>query len=351
MKKLKLFTGISLLLILTYSSIYAQEKLEKTINEEFSLEKGSTLDISCKFSNVEITNWDKNKIAVVVEISVESNKKTTAEDLLNNLGVDISQSGNIVSVKTILTTKLNTGKNTKFDINISIQAPKNINLDLVSKYGSVFIEENTGKVSANVDYGSINIGSLNRGKVKPLNEINLRYSKARIEKADWLKMDMAYSKLTMEEAKAIVLISKYSGLTVEECSSIVTDSKYDTYRIEELNNFNANMNYSNVKIEELNKKLEVESNYSTVNVEEMGPEFEFIKIDNSRGSYKIGLNPSSAFSISAEAIRCSISVPDINITSKKTENANKFFEGNYGENQKSKIDVKSKEGNVKFYFD
>ena len=351
MKTLKLLIGISLLLILTNLSVSAQERLEKNLNEEFSITKGASLEVYSKFGDVEVSNWESDKVEVNVEIWVESNNISTTEELFNKLDAEISQTGNIVSVKSILPDKLNTGKNTKFKINIYINAPKYININLESKYGSVFIDENNGKVMLNIDYGNINIEKLSRGKEKPLNEIILRYSKANIEEVDWLKANLSYSKLSVEEAKAIVLISKYSGLSIEECSSIVTDSKYDTYRFEELNNFIGHLNYSNVKIEKLNKKIESESNYSSFKIAEMDADFELIKIDNSRGSYSINLDESSSFSIKADAVRGSISIPDINISTKRSDNTKKYFEGNYGDNPESVIEVISKEGSVKFNFD
>ncbi|MCK4922181.1 MAG: DUF4097 family beta strand repeat protein [Bacteroidales bacterium] len=352
MKKMKLITGLIIMgLVINFSALLSQEKVEKSSEETFSVQEGYLLDVASKFGDVDISNWDNDEVKIVVEIWVESKKKDKAEELLEKLDVELSQTGNTVSVKTVLPSKMNTGKDTKFEINIIVQAPLYSNININAKYSNVFIEGSSGHTMIDMAYSNFNIGSLTRGKETPLNEFNLAYSDGNLEQGNWLKMDLAYSKINIEEATSVVLDSRYSGVVIEECNSVIVNSKYDKFQIEELNNFNGILKYSSTKISELESKLEIESAYSSFSIGEMGADFELIKIDNKYGGIKINLNQNSSFTINATASSGSVSIPNIDITTEKKDGQDKFFEGTYGSNPQSKIDVDTRIGSVKFSFD
>jgi hypothetical protein len=323
------------------------QRIEKDMQETFKANKSTLLDIDSKFGEVRILAWDKDVIEVNASLWVESNRSEYAKELLSQLDAEISFSDNTVAVQSVFPERLNTRKDTKFSIDFTINVPAYINLDLSSKYGSAFIDELTGHANIYIAYGNLKIMELTREQEKPLNTIDMAYSSGSIQEAGWVKMDMSYSKISIDEAQALVVISKYSGLSVDECSSIVIQSKYDTYSIGELNNFLGELKYGNLKIEELSKKLEIESAYTSVKVEEIGPQFEMIKIDNSRGGIKLGISENSSFTIKGTAIRGDISVSGMNNLNRKVENANKYIDGSYGNNPAATIDIQVKEGDVK----
>lgn len=341
---------ILIILLFTMSNSNAQ-KLEKSFTESFKTDKSTILEIDSKFGEVKIMTWDENSVEVNVDIWVESSREERAEELLSNLDAEVSSTDDRITVKSILPDKLNTRKDTKFRIDFTINAPPYINLELSSKYGTVFVDALGGHAHISVSYGNIKVRELSRGKEKPLNQINLAYSTGSIEEADWLKLDLSYSKISIDKATAIMAISKYSGFTLEEGSSLVIESKYDTYSMGELNNFLGEMKYGNLKIEELFKKLEIESAYSSVKVEEIGPEFELISIENSRGGYKLGIDDDASFILKGEAIRGDISITGMENLNKQVENADKYINGTYGSSPSATINLEVKEGSIKIVLD
>lgn len=351
MRTNKLFIGFILFgLLVNFSSLSAQDAFEKNIEKKFSVKDGYTLDVSSKFSDVEISAWENNEVNIVAEISVEGNNEAKAHELLDKLDVELSQLGNTVYVKTILPEKMNTGKDTKFTIHLVIQAPAYSNLTLEAKYSDVFIEKISGNAMISLAYSNYNIGSLTRGNLAPINEINLAYSSGHMVSADWVKMDMAYSKVNIEELASIALNSKYSEISVEKCNSFIIDSKYDKFQIEDLSSFNGIFKYSSVKLGVLAKKFEIDGAYSNFSIANMGTNFELIKIESRYGNIKINLDKNAAFKIKANAEYGSVSVPGLKIISEKEDGSKKYFEGSYGNNPKSKVEINTKTGNVKFGF-
>lgn len=343
--------AVLLILLAITTGISAQVRLDRNVEKVFKVGNDALIEVNSKFGNVEIVKGEGNSVNVVATIWAETSKESTSKELLDKMDVELLQADNTIKINSVFSDKqIKAGKDAKFRIDFVIKAPENINVNVNSRFGSVYIDENSGIVNLNISYGNLKVGQLSRGKEKPLNEINLSYSDASIDQAGWIKMNNAFSKANVQEAKAIVLISKYSGLVLDECSSLVTSSKYDTYSVGELNNFNGELSYSNLVIDELEKKLEYSGNYSSLNVKEVGQNFELIKVNNLRGGVKIGLNENSSFTFSGMVTRGDISIPDIEITSKKVENTTKFIEGKKGNNPTARIEVEAKEGGVKIYF-
>ena len=349
MKKIVTYGMTLILIFFSLHALNAQQRVERVVNKDFKAGSDISLEVDSKFGDVEILSWDKKEVSVVATMWVESSKESNAKEILDQLDVEIGQSGNSIYVRSKHPDKTNYGKNTKVQIDFSITAPSSMNMLLNSKYGSIYIEENTGQVVLNVKYGNAKIGTLSRGKEKPLNEINLAYSNASVEEMGWVKMNLAYSKATIEEARAIVMISKYSGLTVEECSSFVVEGKYDNYKFAELVNFNGEMKYSNLKVDELEKKLEFKGAYSNASVKEMGENFDLILIDASRGGVKVGLHPNSSFTFKGTARYGDLYVDGLDITMKKVDGQTKILEGARGKDPSARIEVKTNYLNAKFY--
>ncbi len=339
----------SMIILLCLSAELRAQRTEKNIEESFSVNAETILDIDSKFGEVRVLEWNEDRVEVKADIWVESNNKETAEKLLAELDAKISKTDNRIIVESILPPRLTTNKKTQFRIDFEILAPASIDLELSSKYGSAYLEKISGHADISIAYGNLKIRELHRENEKPLNSIDLAYSSGNIEEAGWLKMDLAYSKLSMSEAHALMAISRYSSLSVDETSSVVIDSKYDTYSLGELNNFLGEMKFGNLKIGEVRKQFDIESGYTSVGVEEITESFESVKIDNNRGGYKLGLSENASFTLNGYASRGDIVVEGMQGLNKKTENSDKYVEGSYGNNPKSKIEIDVKNGSVKIH--
>ena len=341
---------LTLTLIFSISLATKGQVAERIVKEEYKANEATMLNIDSKFGKVEILNWEKSVVQVEVIMKAESDNKEFANETLQKLNVELSQEGNEIFIKTLIEERItsNFRKKVKFSVDITVYTPEWINIKLLNKYGSVFIERIDGKADLIVQYGSLTIRELGRSNVKPLNQISLAYSKGTIEKASWLKTDLSYSKLTIDEAQAIICISKYSSLSSEKINSLVSDAKYDTYSVSSLNNFVGEMKYSNLKVSEFSGKMEIKSSYTSVKVDEVMPGFESLDIDNSRGGYKFGISNKASFNLDGEAIRGDIDVEGMEDLNRKAVNADKTVWGTFG-NESTKGDIKiiTREGSVK----
>ncbi|OFX88761.1 MAG: hypothetical protein A2W99_04650 [Bacteroidetes bacterium GWF2_33_16] len=348
---------LSIQLIVIFTALAGTQEYSKNLHKEYPADQNTLLVIQNKFGNVNINNWDKNEVSIDVTIKVDHKNEEKAKELLNYLNVEFSQEGNTIKAITTIDDKFSrtsiswSDNDKEFSINYEVKMPKNLQLELENKYGSVFINEITGHSLIAVKYGNLKINKIIRDNTKPLTEISLGYSDGRIEECGWLKINMKYSKLEVEKSKALIAITKYSKLYVTKSSSIVCESKYDVYKIGSLANFVTTAAYTDFKFDEITKKIEVENRYGGFSVGFIPKDFEEIKINNEYGSAKLGIEESASYQIVGNAKYGDIDYPGTGRVSKIKDSNELSIEGIIGsdQNTQSKVNIITKYGNIKLY--
>jgi len=342
--------------VLVISSAHAlSEEFSKNLHKEYDADENTLLIIQNKFGDVEINNWDKNKVTIDVTITVDHHNEQKAKELLGYIQVHFSNSGNTIEAITEIDdqfSKWNTftfnDNRKEFSVDYKVNIPKRIKLDLQNKYGSVFVNEIDGHASISVKYGNLKVNKITRENVKPLSEVYLAYSNGVIEECNWLNVTLKYSKLEVEEAKALIAITKYSKLYVDNASSIVCESKYDEYRLGKLTNFVASAAYTGFEIKEIYEKLDFDNRYGSMDVEFVSADFEKITIENEYGNIDIGIDPNASYKIKGYAKYADIDFPSQGRVSRIKESTSLQIEGLVGtdESTRSVVEIETKYGNV-----
>lgn len=352
-------TGFKITSIALFVSINvawaANDEYTKILKEEYTATSSTELNLSNKFGDIEINNWDQDLVSIEVEISVDANDEDKANRILSYVDVNFFESGNTISAETVFDSKLERGSwgnnNYDLDIQYKVYMPEYISLSLDNKYGDTFIDNLAGHLNCDIKYGKLKVNTLARGDDKPLNEVNIAYGNGYFEKVDWLKTSIKYSSLEIGEGKALILISKYSKFYLDKASSLVAESKYDVYEIGELTNFVVSAGYSNYKIDEVSKKFQIESKYTHVKVDYIPADFEQISIENAYGGFKLGIDESASYILDGEADYCKIyySDDDNSKINRIIENNEMNVSGTVGKNSNtnSVVDIETRYGNVK----
>ena len=73
-----------LFMFLVSGLIYSQETLTKKIEQTYSMTNAGELQLNSKHGNISITGWDKNRIAITMDVKVSHKKKQNVTGLSNN---------------------------------------------------------------------------------------------------------------------------------------------------------------------------------------------------------------------------------------------------------------------------
>ncbi len=347
MKAKECITAILFLVLVTCAAIAnANERFTRKFHEEFQTDLNTTVDIKNKYGHVKINNWDNNSVKIDVIITVEADDKEDADEVFNQIRIELKKEDNIVKAHTIINKLRFKGE---LEINYHVSMPKYLTLYLQNKYGSTFINELTGYVNLDIKYGSLKINNLTRGKEKPKNQINMAYSDAIITKCKWLKLGVKYSKAVVDQSIALIIVSKYSKLYVGKSSSIVAESKYDTpYEIEEVNNFVCNGKYGKYEIEKVNSLLNLNMGYSDIEIGEIGADFESIQLDLKYSNVEGDLPDAVEFHIFGDMKYGDIELPKMQLFNKKRDGTEISISGSTSDNAKASITINGKYSNVEF---
>lgn len=360
MKLLKLKHATILVLAVCFSVNLqaAQDEYSKDKHKEYDVNEKTLLVLSNKYGNVNVTNWQEDRVSIDVKITVDHKKEDKARELLEDINVDINKQDNTIGATTEFARNFNRsgglfnfGDNSKeFTINYEVKIPRYLNLELENKYGDVFINEITGRADISVKYGNLKANKILRDNSKPLSQVNLAYSNGSIGEVNWLKLKLKYTpnNCNIEKATALIAVSKYSKLNVEQTSSLVSESKYDNYRLGNLTNFVSEAKYTDFRIDRVSKKINLSSQYGDFRVNKVPMEFEKIEIDNKYGSVNIGIDENASYQLKGEANYANIDFPDSGNVSRIEKNTETKVSGRVGkdENTKSEVNIMTKYGNV-----
>jgi hypothetical protein len=346
----------TLIIISVTFGLLAQNSQTKIIKKDFPVNANTKFELSNKYGNVNIVNTTDPTLTIEVNVKVNVRDKERGAAILDMVKIEISQEGDIVRAETHLEddfSKMFHGYNMGdggLEINYSVTMPKTVPLNLSNKYGNVFVDELTGTSTLDIKYGKLRANKIIHDSKEPLSKLYLSYSDGTIQETKWLELDIKYSKINITESKALAVMSKYSKVYVTNGSSIVSESKYDTYEIGKLNNFITTAGYGHFTISELSGKLQLDTKYTDVIVDRISSGFESIKVTNSYGTYKLGIDPGSSYKLNGYGKYCDIVYPQNGArVNRFDENSEMKVNGVIGGNGNpaAEVSVNSHYGNIR----
>jgi len=310
MKALKSkFLIILIVLQITGINHAFSEKQEyvKEIHKEYTVNQESLLDITNKYGDITIKDWDKDLLTIDVLIKVESSSKEKADKKLSYINIKFSEEDNVIKAVTEFDEKFSntsssflvfsSSSSENFSIDYTVHMPRYLKMNLYNKYGSIFINEIHGKSNIILKYGHFKANKLLFSDSKPLSTVSLSYCEGEVEKCNWVKYIINYSGITINDSKALIVVSKYSKVNIENNVSLVSESKYDRYKLGDVNNLVTVGKYTDYKIEKLSKKLDLDTKYGNCRIGEVPAGFKDIKVVAKYADIDIGISSDAGYSI------------------------------------------------------
>src|SRR5690554_2354027 len=259
----KILILFALLVIGTNASATAAEESANTFEEQKIIEKTLVVDashqlkINNRYGKVQLNNWDRNQIKVVVTIRTEESSRQRAKESLERVEIVHSTQGQVISFETKIGQKseswwsnlTNTGRSS-LSIDYEVHLPKFTGINIINRYSATIIPDRDGKVDLTVQYGSLKAKKLNADA----NRLRISYSSAEIQTLDEGSIDIKYGKLSLGAANNLELDMSY-------CSGSSIGQIHDT--------FSASLKYSSgfeVGLGKDIKRARIKASYSGIQV-------------------------------------------------------------------------------------
>ena len=311
----------------------------KTVEKTFDVEALPDLVMDGIYSDFNITTWDQPQIDFKVKITVKSDRESTVQKLMEIIEVELSQSCNTVNAKTIFNNKSNKSYNASISIKYVVRVPKDVLMNLTTRYGDITIDEVREKLKASIKYGDfkadniliddivnnsieVKYGNINIYNVKQMG-LWLDYGDAKINTCDYIDGTLKYSKIFITDLNHCMLELKYSDARIEKADKVLF----------------VNTAYSDMKVRNVTERLSVDMKYSdlTATATSLTP---VIEIDGAYSDANLYLNEDASFNYSLRSSYGDITFKGFFDTSSIGG------QGHYGEGERGSLNITTKYGDV-----
>ncbi len=332
-------------LVLIFLMLFAvqanAERTVKKIYKSFPVRQVSKLELSNKYGHIQMDDNRKDSVVISVEIWVEGTGNR-AQKLLDNIEVNINTSGSTVSAKTEFRNNFN-NNNQNFSIDYHVSVPADRELAVDQKYGTVNMNDLTGKGVFDIQYGEIRAKNL----LSPSLSIDIAYSKATIEATKDLNLTIRYSKINLGKGDNLKIDSRYSGLIFGDCKDVVLDSKYDDFKFKTVNRLTANSMYTGYKIDQLLSSLVLSNGYGDFTIGAIPSTFKSLKVNSKYASVRLGIAAGTSYKLDGMVRYCNLKHPAGKLNRSK-EDTSYEVHGTVGDavSPKAVVNIESSYGNV-----
>ena len=312
---------------------------QKTIEKTFDVDALPNLVMDGKYSDFIITTWDQPQIDFKVKITVKSDKESTVRSLIDIIDVELSQSCNTVNAKTVFNNKTSKSYNASISIKYYVKVPKDVLMDLETKYGDITIDQVREKLKVDVKYGDFKADNILIDDVTK-NAIEVKYGNINIDNVNQMALWLEYGDAKINTCDYIDGTLKYSKVFVTDMNHCMLELKYSDARIEKANKvLFVNTAYSDVKVRNVTNRLSVNMKYSDLSatVTSLTPS---VEIDGAYSDVVLHLDENASFDYKLDS-----SYGDIKFKG--------FFDkksiegrGHYGDGERGLLDITVKYGDV-----
>lgn len=303
MKKLIYNFTISLIIVLAFVSLetVAQGRYiekSKEIKKSYNLSRKTKLAVSNKYGDIHINTWDKNQMDVTVTITAEKASERRAQELINNVDIDIrgNENSGLIEFSTRISGNINNRRNEKFSIDYEISMPAISPINIRNKYGNLYLSDLDATADIDIAYGKVRIDKINGDA-----NLELSYGGGEIEKMGSGDLDISYSNLDIEECADMEINSKYSNLNFGTAGKLDISNKYGNLKIDKAVSIVGGSKYGGLKINDLTKTLDMEIEYGGgLRVRRISKGFERVVIDSEYATSELTFEAGSSAKIEAK---------------------------------------------------
>ena len=347
---MKTITLILLAVLMSVQTYARKEEFTKKISKSYDINADATLNVKNKFGKVVCENWDKNTIAIEVEITVTASNQEKANKYLDRINVNFSGSASEVSAVTSFDDKAFSKNNNELSVDFIISMPSSINVDINNKFGDIILADVDGTSTIDLSYGELKAWNLNGTN----NDVEIKFGEGYVKYLKDADLEIQYSELKIDEAGSLSAEAKFSELDIGEIDVLTLESGYDDDFIGKVRDLDVEANFSDIEIMNLSERLVADCDYGSLKVKEVKNGFKLIDISNGFSDADIGFNSAASFRMVANVKMGDLSYPrsDSKISVLEVSYTSSKYEGTVGsdENTTSKVMIEAKNSGVNLFY-
>lgn len=348
------FNALLLFLILNTVGGYAQVEKTKKISKSYSVNANTALNIDNKFGKVHINTNSGNTIKVDVTMVGRAAKDARAQNILDQLQVEVVE-GNEISFRSSIISSIHSTRRWKkndaraFEINYLISMPKNVKLKVRNKYGDVFLGDFSGELDLYVAHGNFKASKM----INPQDKvIKVAFGTADIDQVERGNLTIAHGTLKIDNGKKLKVKNSFAAMEIKTVNDLNIASKHGRIDLVQVDNLSGSSSSDKVNIGLLNNNCILNLKYAKgFSVGKVNKNFQKIDIDGRFSAMEFRFEDGASFNYEVNtqfAKLKSVLRQKMKIRKQIEKTDGSYYEGKYGNGSaKSKVTIKSKYGSVR----
>ena len=351
MKKLMYSLFVSMILsgILNIEVLAKNKDLDfeksKKISKSYDVNPNVKLAIENSFGRVHINTWDQNKITVDIEIIARMNNESRAQDLIDQIKIEIQESSSTISFVTELG-RLRNRDREEFEINYNVNMPKKNPLNLKNSFGGNYVGDLLGESKIDISYGDFRIANL-----MGTTDMKISFSDGNVGLIKTGEVEIKYSDVEIQELGVVRFEQGFSDIEIDKIETVDLTSKYGDVEIGTVKGIKGYVGYSEFSIGRLEVELDMEASYSgDFTIDEVSKDFNQILIDGKFGDFRISFEEGSNFTFDTNLSFSDFSYSglDLDFDYKIKEDFSSKYKGKLGDGKGGNIRIDTSYGDIRF---
>ena len=282
------FSSVIILLLFTTVAVVGQSfTKENTIVRSYALVDDTEIEVSNKYGDITLENWNKDSVRIEINYKVTSTKESKLNKTFDAINFNFKANQYYIVAATVFegsgsfwTDVSDIANNmfaggTRTSIDYTIYIPSNRHLSLTLKYGNVYLTNHTGFFSLSLSNGDIKAHNLT-GDTK----MDIIFGDAIVNKISKGKVKISYGSLILENANILTLTGQSSEFELGTVDELLVDSKRDKITIEEANTVSGTTYFSRLTIDQIQNELDLSTKYGSFKLKDISAKVTNVRLSS-----------------------------------------------------------------------
>ncbi|PIY08596.1 MAG: hypothetical protein COZ18_11405 [Flexibacter sp. CG_4_10_14_3_um_filter_32_15] len=322
---------------------------QKVVKATFKVNSTDLLSISNKYGNVNFTNHDKSEVTIQVTILAWARSDKDAQNILDRIEIDQDNDSKSIHFVTEIEESrggYNSSNREGFEINYEVKIPKNLNIDVKNKFGSVTIGDLNGKLNLELKHGNFNAHNLTGMR----HAISVSFGNLSINEVASADIEVAHGSINIDKSSTDLKIeSKHSNVRIDEANVLQIEVKHGNMRIGTVSKIIGENKFGRIEIRKVLKSAILQLAHGNCEIEQIAKGFDKIEVENAHGSIELRFDSDAKFQFEARTEHGSIrnSMPNTTIQRQQDDDYDKIVEGKTNGGGSGKVRINNRHGSIR----
>ncbi|MCB0430976.1 MAG: hypothetical protein H6585_06135 [Flavobacteriales bacterium] len=337
-----------------FSAVAQDISQTKEIRKQFAFGQGCRLDVENKYGNVHVTTWDKDSVAVVIQVDVGGKKQEDVDKILGMLDFSLTGTPAQVTLKTLWAENANAWQRSamelkkglsshiRMQVDYHITMPARGDIDLDNRFGDVYLPVLQGKTRITVNHGDLRVDGLIGNST-----VDVSYGKAKIRQMGNGSIKLVFGDLVVDKAGDLDLETSSAQVEILEAESLRIDSRHDTYALSNLASLKGKTLFTDIRLRKLTRLADLDVRYGDIDLGGIQSTCAEVYLQGSYTGLNLEFAEDAPFSLHAELENNKeLTLPSVLTVSQQETDKTLLVDGKM-ERAKTRVTIKAKSAYVK----